>query len=72
MAKDAKDPKKKGRIRNFFKGVWSELKKVHWPNRKQVANYTVVVITFVIIMGVALFIVDSALSFVMGKLLMGS
>lgn len=31
-------------IGNYFKSVRSELKKVSWPNRKELVNYTIVVI----------------------------
>ncbi len=29
---------------NYFKGVRSELKKVNWPSKKELTNYTVVVL----------------------------
>lgn len=32
------------RVSSYFKGVKSELKKVNWPNKKELTNYTVVVI----------------------------
>lgn len=31
-------------IFNYFKGVWSELKKVSWPTRTEVINHTVIVL----------------------------
>ena len=31
-------------IANFFKEVWSEMKKVSWPSRDQVVNHTAIVI----------------------------
>ena len=51
-----------GRFGSFFKGVKSEMKKVHWPSKKEVITYTgVVIITCVIVAG-AIFVVDSVLS----------
>jgi preprotein translocase subunit SecE len=39
-----------GRIGRFFREVVAELRKVIWPNRKELRNYTVVVVVFVAIM----------------------
>lgn len=40
---------KKIPMKDFFKGVWIELiKRVKWPNRKEMVNYSVVVISFII------------------------
>ncbi len=37
-------PKFTDRVSNYFKGVRAELKKVNWPTKKELANYTVVVL----------------------------
>ncbi len=29
---------------NYFQGVWSELKKVTWPSKKEVFNHTIIVL----------------------------
>lgn len=34
------------RVTNFLKEVGIELKKVHWPNRKETLNYTLIVVGF--------------------------
>jgi preprotein translocase subunit SecE len=39
-----------GRIGRFFREVVAELRKVIWPNRKELRNYTIVVVVFVAIM----------------------
>lgn len=39
-----------GRIGRFFREVVAELRKVIWPNRKELRNYTVVVVVFVAVM----------------------
>ncbi len=59
---NTKKPKKRGRLKGFFKGVWSELKKVHWPSKKQLVTYTGVVIVAVLIMSLAISLFDWLLS----------
>ena len=54
------------RVGKFFKGVWSELKKVHWPTRKEAVTYTTVVLTAVAIVAVMIWIVDMIFSFLLG------
>ena len=59
-AKEAK--KKNGKVKAFFRGVWSELKKVHWPTKKQLVTYTGVVIVAVLVMAIAISVFDWAIS----------
>ena len=42
------ETKKKVVKENFFKGVISEIKKVRWPNKKEMVKYSVATISFVI------------------------
>ena len=56
--------KKPNRFKTFFKGVWGELKKVHWPDRKQLAVYTGVVVVFVL----AISLIISALDWILMSL----
>ena len=37
------------RARNFIREVISELKKVVWPTQRQLINYTIIVLVFVVI-----------------------
>ena len=46
------------RLKGFFRGVWSELKKVHWPDRKQLITYTGVVVVFVLVVSLAISALD--------------
>ena len=53
------------RIANFFKGIgrsfknmFHELKKVTWPTRKDLINYSIVVFVFMIVMGVIIGVFD--------------
>ena len=54
--------KKKTGVKGFFRGVWSELKKVHWPSRKQLVTYTCVVIVTVLVLSLAISAMDWAVS----------
>ncbi|MBO8136899.1 MAG: preprotein translocase subunit SecE [Desulfotomaculum sp.] len=66
QAKPAKkDAKSKGRfqvVKDFFSGVKTELKKVHWPTRRETMVYTGVVLTAVTLVAVIIWILDSILS----------
>ena len=50
------------KTKDYLNGAWSELKKVHWPNRQQLLTYTGVVFISVAIVAFLLWIVDSGLS----------
>lgn len=56
-AKPAKT-KKKGRIRSYFSGVRTELRRVQWPSRPELINYSVAAIVMLIVVGVVVYIVD--------------
>ena len=43
---------------NYLKQVVAELRKVIWPNRKQMVNYTAVVLVFLVFMVALIFVVD--------------
>ena len=53
------------KIVNFFKGIgrsfknmFHELKKVSWPTKKELVNYSIVVFVFMIVMGVIIGLFD--------------
>ncbi|GAW92108.1 preprotein translocase subunit SecE [Calderihabitans maritimus] len=50
------------RTTKFFRGVWNELKKVHWPRRSELVTYTSVVIVSVFIVALVIWVVDSIFS----------
>jgi len=50
-----------GRLVNFFSESWQELKKVSWPSRIEVKNFTLVVIVAVLFVGLCLFVFDTIL-----------
>ena len=54
------------KIIQFLKEVKFELKKVTWPNRKEVINSTIVVIIATAIITIFLYLVDVGLSRLVG------
>lgn len=55
--------------RRYFEGVWHELKKVHWPTRREVIIYTGVVLVAVLLVGAILWIFDLILGQIFGRLI---
>jgi preprotein translocase subunit SecE len=47
---------------DFFQEAWQELKKVHWPSRKETYAATLVVIVVVVLISIYLALVDLALT----------
>ena len=41
-----------------FKEMYFELKKVTWPTKKDMINYSIVVVVFIVIMGVIIGVID--------------
>lgn len=48
--------------RKYIRSVINEMKKVHWPTRRETITYTSVVLVAVIIVGALIWIFDSLLS----------
>lgn len=46
----------------FFSDSWSELKKVKWPNRKEMISYTIVVVFTVVFVTIYFFLLDILIS----------
>ena len=47
------------RFGRFFKNMWHELKKVSWPSKKDVFNYSLVVFAFMVVMGIIIGLIDT-------------
>lgn len=62
MAAQAQKNKKekRGGLREYFRGVKTETKKVVWPTRKELISYTGVVLFTCVIFGLAIWGIDSA------------
>jgi preprotein translocase subunit SecE len=54
-------------LRDFFRDVWVEIKKVSWPSRNEVVGTTLVVIVACVLFGFYLFVVDAGLSWLIDK-----
>lgn len=61
----AKNKKPRKGYRRFLREVISELKKVSWPNTKELTSYTTIVVVLIIIFAAIVGIIDLGL----GKLL---
>lgn len=46
------------RIATPFVNMWRELKKVTWPSRKDLINYTTVVVLFMVFMSIVIGLLD--------------
>ncbi|ASS76942.1 preprotein translocase subunit SecE [Tumebacillus algifaecis] len=49
----------------FFKDAWGELKRVRWPNRKELTSYTMVVMGTCIFIILLIFGFDLGISYVL-------
>ncbi|MBS4534055.1 preprotein translocase subunit SecE [Clostridium sp. D2Q-14] len=58
------------KLKNYFRGVKAEVKKVNWPNRSELVNHTFVVIVLCAIVAVIVWLFDTIvrglLSFIIG------
>ncbi len=71
MAADVKKEKLFKRIGRFFREVKNELKKVVWPNRKQLLNSTVSVLMICLLVGAVIWIADQLLYQIVTKAITG-
>ena len=58
-----------GRTVGAFKNTAAELKKVAWPSKKDLVNYSIVVIAFVVALAVIVGLLDTASSFLVKQLI---
>ncbi len=56
------------RMKSYFRGVKSEAKKINWPSKKDLTNYTIVVLATCAIMTLVIWGLDLAFEFVLGLL----
>ena len=55
----AQQPKKKISVKDYFKGIRIEMKKVVWPTKKELGSYTAVVILTCAFFALAFWAIDS-------------
>ncbi len=60
-AKDKKNAKPGffGRIKQYFGAVKSEMRRVTWPSKKDLVNYSVVVIASLVVVGIVIALLDA-------------
>ena len=58
--KDA--PKPKGKIRTYFDSVKTEMRRVVWPSKEELKNYSFAVIAMLVVFGVAIWLVDTGIT----------
>ena len=58
----AETKKAPGKVGRFFREVRAELRKVSWPNRKELTNNTLVVIVTVVLMAAIVSVFDVSLT----------
>ncbi|WP_251425308.1 preprotein translocase subunit SecE [Veillonella agrestimuris] len=59
MAKSNSAVQQRGGFGKFFRGVKAELKKVVWPTRKELINYTIVVFLVTIFISLLVYVYDA-------------
>ena len=58
-----------GGLKKWFRLVIGELKKVHWPSKKELTTYTLVVLIAVVLVGIAIWLIDMGVSYFMQLIL---
>ena len=61
--------KKRGSIKDYFKGVKLEMKKVVWPTKQEMTSYTVVVLVACAAFALAFWAIDSGFLAILKALL---
>lgn len=56
------------RLGQYFKDVRSEMRRVVWPNRTEIYNSSVVVIVTLVVFGIGVALLDTAVVYVLGAL----
>ncbi len=69
VQKGKEQEKEPGKVAKFFKNLWPnikrpfvnmwhELRKVTWPTRQDLINYTMIVLAFLVFMGIVIGLLD--------------
>lgn len=56
--------KKESKLKNWFKGVISEFKKVSWPNKKEMIKYSIATIVFIIFFALFFYLIEVIIYFI--------
>lgn len=69
MAKSNSAVQQRGGFGKFFRDVKAELKKVVWPTRKELINYTIVVFLVTIFIALLIYVFDAIFAQLINMLL---
>ena len=58
MANETNAKKNRVSMKQFFKEVSGEVKKLSWPTKKDLVSYTLTVLGFIILMAVIIYVLD--------------
>ena len=58
MANETKAKKNRVSMKQFFKEVSGEVKKLSWPTKKELVSYTLTVLGFIILMAIIIYALD--------------
>ncbi len=61
--------RRRGSLKEYFKGVKLEMKKVVWPTKKELGSYTVVVLVTCLVFALAFWAIDSGFLAILKALL---
>jgi preprotein translocase subunit SecE len=57
------------KIKRYFRNMFQEMKKVHWPDKRTLLIYTAVVIGVSLVIALFILLLDTIISFLMGLIL---
>ncbi|WP_075574761.1 MULTISPECIES: preprotein translocase subunit SecE [Ezakiella] len=60
---------KKGKLSTYLRGVRLETKKVVWPTKKELFNYTVTVLVFSVLFSILVYLLDLGIGYVYSLIL---
>lgn len=58
MANETNTKKNRISVKQFFKEVFGEVKKLSWPTKKELVSYTLTVLGFIILMAIIVYALD--------------
>lgn len=61
-SKESKVNQRVKSMKNYFKDMKNELKKIVWPNKTQLTNNTVMVLVFTVLVGLLIWFADGLFS----------
>lgn len=72
MSKAAAEVKQDNRLVRYFKETRAELRKVHWPTRKEARNLTLIVLSVTVLMSIFLGLLDLFYAWLSGGIFVSS